>query len=363
MLFLPLASAIGGAFIGVGSGVFMLGASRIAGVSGLLKMWIEGPVELTRVAFLCGLCAAGVLMFFWLPAAFESPPEPSFSLLLGALAVGAGTALGNGCTSGHGLCGLSRISKRSMVAVPVFMGSAIATATIRSGGVIGSIAPIGVTPASTLVLAGWIAGALALGLLPLLVGATREASWWQRTRETYTGFWCGLSFGVGLSIGGMIRPSAVLGALSPTHLDLTLWVLFVTALGITFGLYRAAEVAGVGAARAVPALPAAPNPDQEPATLPAKLKAAGQATIATSRLQRLLTPGGAAVDAPLVLGALLFGVGWGTTGVCPGPLVVVTAAAAATLSLPPSGLLLLLLGVFGGMLIGRPAARAIDQML
>ena len=150
--FLPLQAVVGGLFIGCASGVYMLAAGRIAGNSGTIKSLIVGPREATKLSFLTGLFGGGVLGASLLPSSFEILPSPSPLVAMAGLLVGLGTALANGCTSGHGLCGLSRLSLRSLVAVPTFMAAAIATATTRSGSVFG-LAPIGTTSPDVLALA------------------------------------------------------------------------------------------------------------------------------------------------------------------------------------------------------------------
>ena len=221
--FIPVQAAIGGIFIGAACGFYMLFSSRVAGNSGALKSLILGPREPTKVAFLSGLLGGGYLMASLLPAAFEAPPPPTASLGVAGLCVGLGVSLGNGCTSGHGLCGLSRLSLRSLAAVPTFMVAAIATATSIGGSTFGGFAPVQSTPDSVLQLSWQLGLALAAALAPcaLLSGGAKDV---------YAGLWSGGCFAVGLSIGGMVRPSVVTGALSPGFIDLTLWALFITAL-------------------------------------------------------------------------------------------------------------------------------------
>jgi len=165
--FLPLQSVIGGIFIGVASGMYMLLSGRVAGCSGAMKALIVGPREASKLAFLAGLTTGGALMAHLLPSAFSPPPSASLVTAAAGLAVGLGTSLGNGCTSGHGLCGLSRLSLRSLAAVPTFMVAAILTATLRSGKTVGSPLPIGTTPPEVLGLAMKLSSALLAGLLPL----------------------------------------------------------------------------------------------------------------------------------------------------------------------------------------------------
>ena len=129
--FTPVASLIGGALIGLASVMLMVFKGRIAGVSGIVVRLFP-PYEdgelLGRVAFLAGLIGAPALGAY---VAGTLPPQTIVAtapvLLLAGLLVGFGSVWGNGCTSGHGVCGLSRLSMRSMVAVCTFMGTAIMT--------------------------------------------------------------------------------------------------------------------------------------------------------------------------------------------------------------------------------------------
>ncbi len=134
-------AAIGGALIGLASGGLMLLDGRLAGVSGIFHRVVEGNREYWRWAFLLGLVAAGLAAHFWqapvvVPAADTSLSGYSVVILAGLL-VGFGTRMGNGCTSGHGVCGLARLSLRSLLAVLVFLGTGmLVTAAMRFSGAI-----------------------------------------------------------------------------------------------------------------------------------------------------------------------------------------------------------------------------------
>jgi uncharacterized membrane protein YedE/YeeE len=121
--FTPLASAAGGALIGLSAALFILFSGRIAGISGILGGLLAWPRGDTawRVAFLLGLVAAPLLfaLFAPLPAVRIEAGTPS--LIVAGLLVGIGTRYGSGCTSGHGVCGLARRSPRSLAATAAFM--------------------------------------------------------------------------------------------------------------------------------------------------------------------------------------------------------------------------------------------------
>ena len=131
--FTPIQSLIGGLVIGVASALLLVLNGRIAGISGIYG----GVLRLSsrdipwRLAFVLGLVAAGVAGHLWWPRMI------SFSLVLSpwlvavaGLLVGFGTQMGGGCTSGHGVCGIGRLSKRSFAAVGTFMLTGVVTATI-----------------------------------------------------------------------------------------------------------------------------------------------------------------------------------------------------------------------------------------
>lgn len=116
----------GGALIGAASVAMMALHGRIAGVSGFLsRLVVPDQAWRGRLAFILGLIAVP-LLFGPLPVTRPSPAGLGGLAIAGFL-VGVGTVVGNGCTSGHGVCGVARLSLRSMVATAVFMASAIAT--------------------------------------------------------------------------------------------------------------------------------------------------------------------------------------------------------------------------------------------
>ncbi len=131
--FTPLASAIGGALIGASASIFLLVEGRVAGISGIVGgLFAPKAGDIGwRVAFLAGLVLAGLGGALLAPqtVAVEVSRAP-WMLVVAGLLVGVGTRVGNGCTSGHGVCGLSRMSPRSLASVLTFMavGSAVAVA-------------------------------------------------------------------------------------------------------------------------------------------------------------------------------------------------------------------------------------------
>ena len=122
--FTPFSALLGGALIGLAASVMLLGAGRVAGISGIFGGLLApraGDVA-WRLAFVGGLLAAGIGAVLFVPSAFASDlARPPLVLALAGVLVGYGTRLGSGCTSGHGVCGLSRLSARSLASVLTFM--------------------------------------------------------------------------------------------------------------------------------------------------------------------------------------------------------------------------------------------------
>jgi uncharacterized membrane protein YedE/YeeE len=135
--FTPVAALIGGALIGLSAVLLMLSLGRIAGISGILAgcLTLADADKAWRLWFLAGLVAAP-LVGSWIGLPTVQPVMPSnWTLVIAAGAlVGFGTRYGGGCTSGHGVCGIARLSPRSMVATVVFMAVAIVVVfVIRHG--------------------------------------------------------------------------------------------------------------------------------------------------------------------------------------------------------------------------------------
>jgi len=127
--FTPWASLAGGIILGLASALFILFNGRILGISGILGGLLRPARGDTawRLTFLLGLLVAP-----WLYIMFAGPLSPRIDagwgvVVLAGLLVGVGTRLGSGCTSGHGVCGLSRLSPRSLVATLSFMGAGFIT--------------------------------------------------------------------------------------------------------------------------------------------------------------------------------------------------------------------------------------------
>lgn len=127
--FTPYTSLAGGVLIGLAASLLLLGAGRIAGISGIAGNLLFGQRgdRMWRGAFVLGLVVVGVL-FSALGSPQITPSPRSLGMIaLAGLLVGVGTRIGSGCTSGHGVCGLSRLSPRSLVATATFMAAGALT--------------------------------------------------------------------------------------------------------------------------------------------------------------------------------------------------------------------------------------------
>ncbi|WP_211102170.1 DUF6691 family protein [Azospirillum brasilense] len=261
--FTPVSAAVGGLLIGLSAALLWVAKGRIAGISGILGglgALRSGDVA-WRAIFLVGLMAAP-LLYGVAGGALPEPASPTNPALLvvGGLLVGFGTRLGNGCTSGHGVCGLARLSQRSLTATALFMVSAAVNRSLTA--------------------------------MPSLLVALVS----------------GLLFGLGLTVSSMIDPAKVLnfldvaGSRDPRLAFVTAAAIPVAAVGFVVASRRGTPLVGTA----------------------------------------FHGPKATAIDRRLVTGAVLFGVGWGLVGYCPGP-------ALATLGLGASGPWLFVAAMLAGM--------------
>lgn len=130
----PWLSLIGGVFLGLSATLLLMINGKVAGISGIVN-GILSPKRndlFWRLLFLIGMVAGGALSVIVIGVEIPSTESiPTFVLVIAGLLVGFGTRLGNGCTSGHGICGVGRLSLRSIVATAIFMVVAALTVYIR----------------------------------------------------------------------------------------------------------------------------------------------------------------------------------------------------------------------------------------
>jgi uncharacterized membrane protein YedE/YeeE len=135
--FTPWSSLIGGLLIGLAAALFLLGNGRVAGIAGIvaspLRALLGGHTmtpERTRLLFIAGLLVAPWLWRLVAPLPVATLDVGPLGLVAAGLLVGLGVRMGNGCTSGHGVCGLSRFSLRSLANVLAFMGAGFVTVAL-----------------------------------------------------------------------------------------------------------------------------------------------------------------------------------------------------------------------------------------
>lgn len=128
----PWASLLGGMLLGVSATLLLMFNGKIAGISGIVGRIYKGAKGDTswRLLFVLGMILGGVVSAKALNISPAAMVVPMPLVLVAGLLVGIGTKLGNGCTSGHGICGMGRLSKRSIAATMTFMAVAMATTTI-----------------------------------------------------------------------------------------------------------------------------------------------------------------------------------------------------------------------------------------
>jgi uncharacterized membrane protein YedE/YeeE len=131
--FTPASALVGGALIATSLAIMLVGTGRIAGLSGIFAGFLRAaPGDWAwRAWFIAGMFAVGAVFRVAAPATFDYAARvPLWLVAISGVLVGVGTRASNGCTSGHGLCGTSRLSKRSIVATTTFFAVGVATATL-----------------------------------------------------------------------------------------------------------------------------------------------------------------------------------------------------------------------------------------
>ncbi|KAG5191647.1 hypothetical protein JKP88DRAFT_174279 [Tribonema minus] len=287
-------SLAGGIVLGSSTALMMVLKGRIAGLSGIFAT-ITQPLDDSwhwKAAFTAGFAGASAAIAIWYPGAFIT--EVGYSRVRYALAgalVGFGARLGNGCTSGHGICGLARLSRRSLVAVLTFMTAAAAVATsLELNGALTTLPP---GPADQ---PGAPSGAAAA---VLLAAAAAQRCYAKRDiTSLFVSVPLGALFAAGLALAGMGNRGKVLGFLVPR-----------IGGGDGGGAWDPSLALVMGGAIPVAALGFAFTKRRTPLLGGAKCP-----------------PPPSDIDLPLVLGAWIFGAGWGAAGLCPGPAVLLAAA-------------------------------------
>lgn len=295
--FTPVESGIGGALIGLSALVAYQADGKITGISGILGPFLKSVVkceagaQLWKLYFLLGLVLGGLINYgFNAPFAFPGPePFTMARYVVAGFSLGLGTRFQRGCTSGHGICGLPRFSKRSWLAVPLFMLFAglvvyltrhvMQTGEPNKAG----IAPLQWPPSWEFALCT-VAASL---LLAVLSFAPLPGS----AHGVICPLAAGTIFGLGLGVAGMTSQAKVLNFLDVAgYWDPSLAFVMGCGILVSFPAFYLAEAEG--------AKPRCAESFEKPS------KSGDYAT--------------------LTLGAILFGIGWGLVGICPGPALAGT---------------------------------------
>ncbi|CCX08488.1 hypothetical protein FPQ18DRAFT_253291 [Pyronema domesticum] len=281
-MFTPVTTSLGAALLHISSSTLLLTNSQILGCSSLLSSLVNPSWSTTPT--LIGLLASPLAIKLLLPSHLPQYLEtPWITTITAGLLVGLGTKLAKGCTSGHMLMGLSRGSIRSLVATATFFSAAVATAYLTDSppSCAGGPCYTPTFPAAQ----GAIAVVAASAIGAWVIRNKLQVS--ERSRVIARGF-CGFVFGLGLLISGMAAPAKTLGFMSIFDLER-----FDPSL-------MAVAIIGIGG-NALAWFTREDGP---------KLKE-GEWEVPSGE-----------VEAKLVVGSLLFGIGWGMAGVCPGPAAV-----------------------------------------
>lgn len=333
-------SAVGGFLIGLAAALALVSDGKIMGISGIVGPFVRSCVlggvktKLWQVLFMLGLILGGITNFVFnknmaFPGALSFGPA---QYAAAGLAVGAGTRLGGGCTSGHGVCGLARLSFRSLVAVPLFMLVAGVTVAVSrhvlKSGWSGTprVLPLQWPPAWHFPLAAFLASMFGT-LVVLLV---------RPARTVLAPLISGAIFGLGVGCSGMTDQNKVLNFLDVGGTwDPSLAFVMGCALMVTFPAYAWARRAS-----------SCPLAEGAKFEVPSKTQ----------------------IESSLLLGSTLFGLGWGLGGICPGP-VIAAVIPYATSGEGPGLLFSLFLALFcagwlvADQLVTRANARAQTESL
>eukprot|EP01084_Bolivina_argentea_P085188 153962_1 len=327
-------AAYGGILIGNAAILYLIMYGRVCGISGIIGRVLDHAfsfgrnkkqnAQLIQFGFVLGLFISSIL---WLQPS-KNTTNPLLMLLAGLL-VGFGTRYGCGCTSGHGICGLARKSMRSVVAVSCFLLSAIITATFMNKyfNYLYKSGPLFVKHENDYgKYIHWI-------FIILIIGILFERNSHLNVYallETLSSIIIGIIFGYGLVLSGMVQPSKVINFLNinpfnfANHWDPSLIFVLCFGLMISVTLY------------------------------PLILKYLDEPICDKTGFHM---PTNTVIDKRLIIGACIFGIGWGIGGVCPGPAIIVMMSTYNTYD----PFWMWVLGLIIGMRIFHPILRILYQ--
>jgi uncharacterized membrane protein YedE/YeeE len=287
-------SVVGGIFMAIASSLHLLFKGRITGVSGIFFGTITRADFLYKFSFILGLLFISSSLRAWSNIQYFEAPDSFVSnlsilgFILSGLFVGFGTKLANGCTSGHIVCGLPRLSKRSIVAVIVFILSGMFVSTFKSN--YGFLSSNDLTSLTKIVdndLFHFIFFLATIGLQIFISVHLIIKKNFQKLIDISISFGVGLIFGFGLIMSGMNRRSLVQRFLTiDSNWNPTLIIVYGCAVGLNiltfWGLLKGKPIYD----------------------------------------SKMHLPEKSDVDFKLLIGAVFFGIGWGLSGLCPGPALI-----------------------------------------
>lgn len=312
---------IGGAIIGLSAAILLLVSGDILGASGIVSSIGLNPIGALQDAAqhwkIVWMASFFLTAHLFLAPYYEDKNDAAARLswtayLIGGFFVGFGTRLGNGCTSGHGICGLARFSKRSFVSVCVFMSIGFLTASLTQASALqDAFAFLRDDDQEEFLRWDMLAAAVAMVLCAMAFAAasfyTEDASYNAR-RKLAPAALVGALFAAGLYVSGMVYPMRVMNflniALLPTgEWDATLMFVMGGGVIISFAAYQVVDGHSIL------------HKYFPPLSKPLYLCDGSNFSV----------PSNTIIDRDLVLGAMCFGLGWGISGLCPGPAMVLAA--------------------------------------
>mmetsp|Transcript_2763 Transcript_2763/g.4205 ORF Transcript_2763/g.4205 Transcript_2763/m.4205 type:complete len:382 (-) Transcript_2763:143-1288(-) len=341
--FTPISGLIGGSLIGLSAATLLLFNGDILGASGLMSSFVVAPVKtLTdpsqqwKLSFLAAFALTTRVYITMIdPDALKDqrlgygestvPIASPLAFIVGGFLVGFGTKLGNGCTTGHGICGLARLSKRSLVAVLSFMATGVISASACSvtcpfypyfrasyESVVNSL-PTNTTITIGTVIASLAAGSAISGFLRKSPSPnatkTEQDEYTNNRRKIIPSIFSAAFFAIGLVTSGMTISSKIYGFLNVKGISAGTWdptLACVMGGGLVVSFLSYQLVKGFNVFKNDKAL-------ECPLT---QKKDGGKFSVTTSKV----------IDTKLFIGEAMFGLGWGIAGLCPGPAMFLAVA-------------------------------------